>query len=96
MESQICNKSSDLCLNSLKLYDETEQEKLPNWWKTDSKNDSNKSTISLHISAYENSNETAAAAIDDGSKEAKLNENTKQIFNAASTFVIENPFEFPR
>uniref|UniRef100_A0A914Q367 BRCT domain-containing protein n=1 Tax=Panagrolaimus davidi TaxID=227884 RepID=A0A914Q367_9BILA len=96
INSQTCNKSTDLCLNSLKIYDETEQEKLQNCWKTDSKNDSNNSTISLYISAYENSTEAAAAAIDDGLNGKKLNANTKQISTASSIFVFENPFEFPR
>uniref|UniRef100_A0AC35GJ95 Uncharacterized protein n=1 Tax=Panagrolaimus sp. PS1159 TaxID=55785 RepID=A0AC35GJ95_9BILA len=89
INSQTCNKSLDLCLNSLKLYDETEGRKPQNSWKTDklSKNVSNKSHLTLHISAHENSIE-AVTLFDDGFKGTKLNANIKQIFNAAATFVI--------
>uniref|UniRef100_A0AC35GIR3 PIR Superfamily Protein n=1 Tax=Panagrolaimus sp. PS1159 TaxID=55785 RepID=A0AC35GIR3_9BILA len=93
---QACNKSLDFCLNSLKLYDETDEEKPQNCWKT-SKYVSNKSTLSLHISAYENSTEAAdVAASDGGLKGTTLNANTKQVFTATSAFIFGNLFEFPR
>uniref|UniRef100_A0AC35G0H6 Uncharacterized protein n=1 Tax=Panagrolaimus sp. PS1159 TaxID=55785 RepID=A0AC35G0H6_9BILA len=93
------DKSSNLCLTSLKLNDETQVEK--HWKKNRS---SNNSTLSLHISPYENSNKASSDSFDemsnDGLKKEKSGtiskcEITKQIL-IVSTFVNENPFEFPR
>uniref|UniRef100_A0AC35GW79 Uncharacterized protein n=1 Tax=Panagrolaimus sp. PS1159 TaxID=55785 RepID=A0AC35GW79_9BILA len=60
------------------------------------------STLSLHIFAYENSNEATASDFLDGKNDRRKNEsliikgiNEKQI-NFDSNVVIQNPFEFPR
>uniref|UniRef100_A0AC34F9S9 ATP-dependent RNA helicase n=1 Tax=Panagrolaimus sp. ES5 TaxID=591445 RepID=A0AC34F9S9_9BILA len=60
----------------------------------------NKSTLSLHIAAYENSVEATSDANFDGNNELKTSENKsgfikkfKQVFGGCN---IQNPFEFPR
>uniref|UniRef100_A0AC35FZ36 Uncharacterized protein n=1 Tax=Panagrolaimus sp. PS1159 TaxID=55785 RepID=A0AC35FZ36_9BILA len=88
---QTWNKSSDS--RFITLNDKTEGVK-KNWKKNDSLNFKNNSTFSLHISAYENS--TEATVFDDS-----FNENDKKVLikeksSFGSTFVIQNPFEFPR
>uniref|UniRef100_A0AC35FND4 Uncharacterized protein n=1 Tax=Panagrolaimus sp. PS1159 TaxID=55785 RepID=A0AC35FND4_9BILA len=62
------------------------------WKKDDSLTEINNSTISLRISAYKNSNEAATFVSSDKSLEIKQQ---KQII-PVSTFICQNPFEFPR
>uniref|UniRef100_A0AC35GA32 Protein SPT2 homolog n=1 Tax=Panagrolaimus sp. PS1159 TaxID=55785 RepID=A0AC35GA32_9BILA len=63
-------------------------------------NATNKSTLSLHIAAYENSIKAAASDLFDNEnieglkKEEKFGSNTKQCFT--DTLKSQNPFEFPR
>uniref|UniRef100_A0AC35F682 Exophilin 5 n=1 Tax=Panagrolaimus sp. PS1159 TaxID=55785 RepID=A0AC35F682_9BILA len=102
-QSQSWNKSFKSCLNTVKLNDLAENEA-----KKDSKKDNfskitNKSTLSLHISACENSSEVVATNLFDNKnveclKQKSLIEkqgNEKKTF-AVSTFFIQNPFEFQR
>uniref|UniRef100_A0AC35ERN9 Exophilin 5 n=1 Tax=Panagrolaimus sp. PS1159 TaxID=55785 RepID=A0AC35ERN9_9BILA len=83
------------CLNILKFNYKTEKEQET---KRKNKNflNTNKSTISLHISASKNSIEAAASDSFEsknlGLKPNKINSN-KQVFYDS---VIQNPFEFPR
>uniref|UniRef100_A0AC35FJA7 Uncharacterized protein n=1 Tax=Panagrolaimus sp. PS1159 TaxID=55785 RepID=A0AC35FJA7_9BILA len=94
------NKSSSLCLNSLKVNDKTEKDETEKRWKqrSSTSNATNNITLSLHIAAYENSIETAAS---DSSFVSKVDElkkgksySDKQII--ISCFTFQNPFEFPR
>uniref|UniRef100_A0AC35F9L1 Uncharacterized protein n=1 Tax=Panagrolaimus sp. PS1159 TaxID=55785 RepID=A0AC35F9L1_9BILA len=92
---QSWNKSFDLCLNTLTINDEIEEESQKSWKKDDLlKNATNKSTLSLHIAAYENSIEASESEF--GGKNDKSLKNTKQSFAAASKFFFQNPFEFSR
>jgi hypothetical protein len=61
------------------------------WKKDDSSATTNNSILSLHIAAFENSNEASSLNL----QRSWLIQKQKQI-NAASTFVSQNPFEFPR
>uniref|UniRef100_A0AC35EZY4 Uncharacterized protein n=1 Tax=Panagrolaimus sp. PS1159 TaxID=55785 RepID=A0AC35EZY4_9BILA len=95
-KSQIWKKSSTTYLcskysNSLFLNDKNEK----CWRKNDSSNATNNSTLSLHISAVENSNEASSDSRNKSFKKSWLIQEHKQI-NPASTFVSQNPFEFPR
>uniref|UniRef100_A0A914R955 Uncharacterized protein n=1 Tax=Panagrolaimus davidi TaxID=227884 RepID=A0A914R955_9BILA len=67
------------------------------WKKIDFSNTKNNSTLSLHIAAYENSSEAVASDLFDGknNEEKFETKNIKQSF-LVSTFVVQNPFEFPR
>uniref|UniRef100_A0AC35FPC8 DNA repair protein REV1 n=2 Tax=Panagrolaimus sp. PS1159 TaxID=55785 RepID=A0AC35FPC8_9BILA len=72
----------------------TQKEEAEKHWKKNKRisNSTTKSTISLHIAAYENSNQSDTVKIcekTEGSKEAK------QTF-IGSNIVFQNPFEFPR
>uniref|UniRef100_A0A914PG03 Uncharacterized protein n=1 Tax=Panagrolaimus davidi TaxID=227884 RepID=A0A914PG03_9BILA len=91
-KSQSCNKPSDLCLTNLKLNDEVKVEGIKKYWKKDGSSTANDSTLSLHISAYED----AIKASD--SINGKNNEGLKKdnLTFTGSTLVIRNPFEFPR
>uniref|UniRef100_A0AC35F0E1 Uncharacterized protein n=1 Tax=Panagrolaimus sp. PS1159 TaxID=55785 RepID=A0AC35F0E1_9BILA len=94
-KSKAWNKSVDLCFNTLTLNDKNEEE-VKKKWKKDVLSDSISSTLSLHISAYENSKEiTGLDTLDDGNvgfKKNKINMD-KQLF---PRLMIQNPFEFPR
>uniref|UniRef100_A0AC35F558 BTB domain-containing protein n=1 Tax=Panagrolaimus sp. PS1159 TaxID=55785 RepID=A0AC35F558_9BILA len=94
------NKPSKIFNFSNFINDKTENEEFKKPWKTNSySNTTNKSTLSLHIAAYENSVETDSF---NGSKNKDWQKgksdsirNEKQIFTAG-TFVIQNSFEFAR
>uniref|UniRef100_A0A914QA56 Uncharacterized protein n=1 Tax=Panagrolaimus davidi TaxID=227884 RepID=A0A914QA56_9BILA len=83
-----------------KFYDDIKELKK---WKNGSANSRNKSTLSLHISAYENSTEAAASNSFEHKKAKSLQKkdlnkkwkNVKQIGDS-STFNVQNPFEFSR
>uniref|UniRef100_A0A914QET8 Uncharacterized protein n=1 Tax=Panagrolaimus davidi TaxID=227884 RepID=A0A914QET8_9BILA len=65
------------------------------WKNENTLKTTNKSTLSLHIAAYENSNEAAASdSFFDSQVEKRVN--TKQIMTDASSFISQNQFEFPR
>uniref|UniRef100_A0A914Q4Q0 Uncharacterized protein n=1 Tax=Panagrolaimus davidi TaxID=227884 RepID=A0A914Q4Q0_9BILA len=79
------------------LNDEVPKEQ----WKKDSSNTTNKSTLSLHIAIYGKTFEThESETFDDKNigdlKKKKFDSIKDTNFNATSTFVIQNPFEFPR
>uniref|UniRef100_A0AC35G0B5 Uncharacterized protein n=1 Tax=Panagrolaimus sp. PS1159 TaxID=55785 RepID=A0AC35G0B5_9BILA len=88
-KSQTWKKLSvtDLCSNTLSLNDENEK-----CWK---KNATNNSTLSLHIYAYENSNEASSDSPNKSFQKSLLIQKQKQI-NPASTFASQSPFEFQR
>uniref|UniRef100_A0AC35GE40 Eukaryotic translation initiation factor 4E n=1 Tax=Panagrolaimus sp. PS1159 TaxID=55785 RepID=A0AC35GE40_9BILA len=92
-KSQTWKKSSatDLCSNSLSLNDENEK----CWKKNSSPNATNNSTLSLRISAYENSNEASSDSLNKSFQKFLLIQKQKQI-HPASTFVSQSPFEFQR
>uniref|UniRef100_A0A914PLJ6 BTB domain-containing protein n=1 Tax=Panagrolaimus davidi TaxID=227884 RepID=A0A914PLJ6_9BILA len=86
-------------LEALKINDKAEKQ----WKKDANSSPTNKSTLSLHIAAYEKLNEAAAAAYDPfggNNKEYLKNNFSGSIKNEkhflTSAFIIQNPFEFPR
>uniref|UniRef100_A0AC35F0P6 Uncharacterized protein n=1 Tax=Panagrolaimus sp. PS1159 TaxID=55785 RepID=A0AC35F0P6_9BILA len=64
-------------------------------FKNGSSNATNDSTLSLRISAYENSNEVSSDSLNKSFQKSLLIQKQKQI-NPASTFVSQSPFEFQR
>uniref|UniRef100_A0A914QHG0 Uncharacterized protein n=1 Tax=Panagrolaimus davidi TaxID=227884 RepID=A0A914QHG0_9BILA len=87
-KSQAWNKSSDLYLNILKINVKSNKE-----WKKES-TDTNNSTLSLNITAYENSIEAVSNQFNDKNVEDLGNQKFGTF--SASTLLIQNPFEFPR
>uniref|UniRef100_A0AC35FGG5 Clathrin/coatomer adaptor adaptin-like N-terminal domain-containing protein n=1 Tax=Panagrolaimus sp. PS1159 TaxID=55785 RepID=A0AC35FGG5_9BILA len=85
-KSQVWNKSEDLSVNVIRPKGESDEEEVKKNWKSDGLLNSSNSTLSLHIAAFENSNEYD---ISDG-KNAALK---KQLFPGS---IIQNSFEFPR
>uniref|UniRef100_A0AC35FM07 Dynein light intermediate chain n=1 Tax=Panagrolaimus sp. PS1159 TaxID=55785 RepID=A0AC35FM07_9BILA len=83
------SKISNLSILSDKIEKETKK-----CWKNNSLNSINKSTLSLHISAYENSFDSDIF----GRKknEDLIKKQEKQSFTVASLFAFQNPFEFSR
>uniref|UniRef100_A0AC34FZQ0 Uncharacterized protein n=1 Tax=Panagrolaimus sp. ES5 TaxID=591445 RepID=A0AC34FZQ0_9BILA len=81
-----------------------EGDKIKKQWKKNTLNAVNNSTLSLHISAYENLNEGDTASIEDkagcfkGEKMdfLKKGKNVKQLLSSSFSATIQNPFEFPR
>uniref|UniRef100_A0AC35FW24 Exophilin 5 n=1 Tax=Panagrolaimus sp. PS1159 TaxID=55785 RepID=A0AC35FW24_9BILA len=95
-KSQTWKKSSaiDLCSkysNTLSLNDENEKY----WKKNGSSNATNNSTLSLCISAFENSNEASSDSLNKTYRKSLLIQKQKQI-NPALKFVSQSPFEFQR
>uniref|UniRef100_A0AC35F680 Uncharacterized protein n=1 Tax=Panagrolaimus sp. PS1159 TaxID=55785 RepID=A0AC35F680_9BILA len=95
-KSQTWKKSSatDLCSrysNSLSLHDENKK----CWTKNGSSNATNNSTLSLRISAYENSNEASCDSLNESFQKSLFIQTQKQI-NSASKYVSQSPFEFQR
>uniref|UniRef100_A0AC35FEK2 Uncharacterized protein n=1 Tax=Panagrolaimus sp. PS1159 TaxID=55785 RepID=A0AC35FEK2_9BILA len=94
------NKPSKISNFSNLINDKTENEESKKPWKKNSSSNAISGCIlSLHIAAYENSVETDSF---NGSKNKDLQKgkfisikNEKQLFSA-ETFVIQNPFEYPR
>uniref|UniRef100_A0A914PW68 Uncharacterized protein n=1 Tax=Panagrolaimus davidi TaxID=227884 RepID=A0A914PW68_9BILA len=83
------NKSADLCSHTFTFNDKAEEKAKKKWMK-----DVNSSTLSLHISAYENEI-TELDSFDGenvGLKKNKINMD-KQFLSPS---IIQNPFEFPR
>uniref|UniRef100_A0AC35FHL3 Uncharacterized protein n=1 Tax=Panagrolaimus sp. PS1159 TaxID=55785 RepID=A0AC35FHL3_9BILA len=74
------------------------KEEIKNHWKNDSNtiNGSNGSTLSLHISAYENSIQSDAVIFDGKKGFEKHGSIKKQRNGIDSTHFIRNSFEFPR
>uniref|UniRef100_A0AC35FJL6 Uncharacterized protein n=1 Tax=Panagrolaimus sp. PS1159 TaxID=55785 RepID=A0AC35FJL6_9BILA len=60
------------------------------------KNTNNNSTLSLHISAHENSTENFGESLRKKKSKFKQNQKNAEIFFTTSTFFIQNSFEFPR
>jgi hypothetical protein len=89
------NKTSESCSNYLTVINEAE-EKVEKRWKKCKLSDSvnNSSTLSLHISVYENSFDSVSYQFGNKKEKSLKVEKLKSI--NASTFVIQNPFEFPR
>uniref|UniRef100_A0AC35FAP5 Uncharacterized protein n=1 Tax=Panagrolaimus sp. PS1159 TaxID=55785 RepID=A0AC35FAP5_9BILA len=78
--------------NSLTFNDKNKM----HWKKDDSSTKNNKSTLSLHVAAYENSNEAVTSySLNEIFKKSGSIKKQKQI-TSASKFVFHNPFEFPR
>uniref|UniRef100_A0A914Q6J1 Inositol polyphosphate-related phosphatase domain-containing protein n=1 Tax=Panagrolaimus davidi TaxID=227884 RepID=A0A914Q6J1_9BILA len=96
-------KGSQLWNNSaFAIFNDEAGEEAEKCWKNDDYSNTNNSTLSLHITAYENSVEALSDQNcgDVGlkkkeSRSIKSQEKPKQIFTV-STFVIQNPFEFSR
>uniref|UniRef100_A0AC35G9S6 WD repeat-containing protein 44 n=1 Tax=Panagrolaimus sp. PS1159 TaxID=55785 RepID=A0AC35G9S6_9BILA len=87
---QSWNKSSGFNLNTLNSNNNVDDENAKKNWKKKSPG-TNNSTLSLHIFAYENLNETNES-FDDGKNNSLIAKPTA----ADSPFVIQNSFEFPR
>uniref|UniRef100_A0AC35FMA0 Uncharacterized protein n=1 Tax=Panagrolaimus sp. PS1159 TaxID=55785 RepID=A0AC35FMA0_9BILA len=85
--TDLCSKSS----SNLSLNDENEK----CWMKNGSSNATNNSTLSFHISAYENSNKALFDSFNKSFQKSWLIQKQKQI-NPDPTFDSQNPFEFPR
>uniref|UniRef100_A0AC35FE32 Uncharacterized protein n=1 Tax=Panagrolaimus sp. PS1159 TaxID=55785 RepID=A0AC35FE32_9BILA len=89
-------------LPNLNIPSNSDSEEIKKQWKKSGLNIS--STLSLHISAYENSIETAAASDSLGNKNKFEQQKSDLIKNSKiykqcffdSPKIIKNPFEFPR
>uniref|UniRef100_A0A914R0D8 Uncharacterized protein n=1 Tax=Panagrolaimus davidi TaxID=227884 RepID=A0A914R0D8_9BILA len=88
-------EAAGFSLHTLTINDKSEKEAKMKW-KKDSLSNANSSTLSLHISAYENTKEITKFYTFDGENvELKMNKTNldKQLFPC---LMIHNPFEFPR
>uniref|UniRef100_A0AC35GV88 Uncharacterized protein n=1 Tax=Panagrolaimus sp. PS1159 TaxID=55785 RepID=A0AC35GV88_9BILA len=96
-KSQKWNKTSKIPIFS-NINDKFEERHKNYWTKDDSLiSATNKSTLSLHISVYENSNECTNLDLDVNEKGNLIErfENKKRFFIGSSS-LIQNLFEFPR
>uniref|UniRef100_A0AC35FFA7 Uncharacterized protein n=1 Tax=Panagrolaimus sp. PS1159 TaxID=55785 RepID=A0AC35FFA7_9BILA len=87
-------KMTDLCSkysNTLSLNDENEK----CWKKNGSSNATNNSTLSFHISVYEDSNEASSDSLNKSFQKSLSIQKQKEI-NAVSKFVSQSPLEFQR
>uniref|UniRef100_A0AC35FCL3 Uncharacterized protein n=1 Tax=Panagrolaimus sp. PS1159 TaxID=55785 RepID=A0AC35FCL3_9BILA len=89
LKSGIDSKLSNFGTN----FDESGIEKC--WKKNDPSNATNNSTHSIHISAFDNSNEALHDSFNESFQKSWLIQKQKQI-NPALTFVSKNSFEFQR
>uniref|UniRef100_A0A914RBG0 Uncharacterized protein n=1 Tax=Panagrolaimus davidi TaxID=227884 RepID=A0A914RBG0_9BILA len=99
---QIKISPTKLSSNTLNFNDHTEKEDRKPWKKECSSNHINNSTLSLHISAYENSVEAVTDKCygklcedSNGNQPRKKWKDLKELFDA-SLYVLRDPFEFPR
>jgi hypothetical protein len=76
------------------IINEAEEKVEKRWKKCEISDSINSSTLSLHISIYENSFDTVSNQFGNKKEKSLKVEKFKSII--ASTFVIQNPFEFPR
>uniref|UniRef100_A0AC34FRG0 Uncharacterized protein n=1 Tax=Panagrolaimus sp. ES5 TaxID=591445 RepID=A0AC34FRG0_9BILA len=84
-------------INLSSHYDDECAKEFKQQFKCNNWDNTNSSTLSLHIAAYENLVESDFDGNDESLKEfglIKKGENVKQLFLGSS--VDENPFEFPR
>uniref|UniRef100_A0AC35G2K5 DUF4781 domain-containing protein n=1 Tax=Panagrolaimus sp. PS1159 TaxID=55785 RepID=A0AC35G2K5_9BILA len=97
-KSKLQSWNKSVYLKNAKLGDQAEAEEGEKLWKKENTSD----TFLLHIAPFENSVEIPLYSFN-----GKINEDLKksddsikkcekQIFTAVSTFVIQNPFDFPR
>uniref|UniRef100_A0A914QS25 BAR domain-containing protein n=1 Tax=Panagrolaimus davidi TaxID=227884 RepID=A0A914QS25_9BILA len=98
-KEKLWNKSSKI--STFKTFNDDNDNFKKQWKKENTSNTINKSTLSLHITAYENSTEAAASDLfGDGKIEGLKKEKFGLIKTSgqsfADAFKFQNPFEFPR
>uniref|UniRef100_A0AC35FWZ1 Uncharacterized protein n=1 Tax=Panagrolaimus sp. PS1159 TaxID=55785 RepID=A0AC35FWZ1_9BILA len=91
---QTLNKTSESCSNYLTVINEAEEKVVKRWKKCEISDSISSSTLSLHISICENSFDNVSNQFGNKKETSLKVEKFKSI--KASTFVIQNLFEFPR